>query len=97
MDTTDRDQTVKRPESTPEPAFHSSLPPGGTIDTDIVSICGWCSELRILKLARRSEDLITINIHGNELMIYRNGQRLFISHGLCAECRRREFPETVKP
>jgi hypothetical protein len=51
------------------------------------TICGWCPELHILKLARQEMDVIVAMQMGKDIQIQRNGQPLTISHGMCERCK----------
>ena len=51
------------------------------------TICGWCPELHILKLARQEMDVIVVMQMGKDIQIQRNGQPLTISHGMCEQCK----------
>lgn len=57
---------------------------------NIVSICGWCPQLHILKLKRRYTDVVIVVIHKGKprhYEIFRNGEKLQISHGICPPCK----------
>jgi hypothetical protein len=89
----------------PAPAKGSTeLPPPGTPERDIVQVCGWClmqaGRLNILKIEPcRSWEAIVIYQRGKyDLRMFRNNNRLFVSHGICTACKEREFPKgEVKP
>jgi hypothetical protein len=70
-----------------------SVAQDGLAEYNIVRICGWCPELNILKLERRYTDSVVIVFHGGRswpecLQIFRNGEELQISHGICERCGR---------
>lgn len=50
-------------------------------------VCAWCPELHIMKLQRKSTDVIEIMQEGaKRLVIRRNGVQLAVSHGICRSC-----------
>jgi hypothetical protein len=90
----------------PAPKRSPTLPPRGTTEQDIVQVCGWClmkaGRLNLLRIAPCQEsEAIAIYQFGTDLRIFRLDwpvpRRLYISHGICLECRDKEFPpETTK-
>lgn len=83
---TTRHSAQPNPETAP--ATRPTQP--STIENEVVTICGWCPELHILKLQRRDADVIVIlqmGIGRQNLMILRNGKNLRVSHGICVPCR----------
>jgi len=93
MDETLHDRTAERHEAPAESGDGSKTPEAGN---EIVTVCGWCAEVNILKLQRRAADVILIFQQGKRLAISRNGIPLKISHSMCDKCRAEKFPETVK-
>jgi hypothetical protein len=74
--------------------------PGGNAPRtgEIVTICGWCPEVNVLKVQRRHTDVLVIvvnKIHPPSVLVLKNGVPMQISHGICAPCRDKHFPETV--
>ena len=70
----------------PEP--RDMLPPDPAYG--FAAVCAWCQRagvLHILKLRRRDTDVVIIHWHGAELVVYRNAEKLQVSHGMCAEHR----------
>jgi hypothetical protein len=62
----------------------------------MATVCAWCPAIHILKIQRRDVDVIVAFQQGRRLTISRNGVELQISDGICAPCRAKHFPETVK-
>jgi hypothetical protein len=66
---------------------------------EIITICGWCPEINVLKVQRRHTDVLVIvvnKIHTKNVLVLKNGVPMQISHGICLACRDKHFPETVK-
>lgn len=71
------------------PAVHENQSGG-----DIVSICAWCPELKILSLQRRERDVVVIMLSGEkQIQVWRNNVKLFVSHGICDPCQAKHFPK----
>jgi len=72
----------------------------GTPSGDVVTVCGWCPELRVLTLQRQRGDQIVFLLEGEKLAAYRwrrfagETTALTISHGICLECKAKHFPTT---
>jgi hypothetical protein len=67
---------------------------------NVATICGWClvpdGRLTILKLQRRPTDVVGIIVQGHgptSISIFRNGERLQVSHGICPGCRSKTLVE----
>jgi hypothetical protein len=58
-----------------------------------VSICAWCPQLHILRLDRNALDVVMIVQEGSHLSIFRNGDSLEITHGMCPNCYEKERAE----
>lgn len=58
----------------------------------MVSVCGWCPHLNILRLQRRDTDVLIVYQQGKMLRISRSGVDLKITHGICEPCRAKHFP-----
>ncbi len=53
-----------------------------------VSVCAWCPNLNILRMQRRATDVVIVYQHAGDLTIFRNGQKLQITHGICDSCKK---------
>jgi hypothetical protein len=63
---------------------------------DMISVCAWCPELHVLRVARRRGDVLYLytNEEGKLDMAYRKSpgepiKRLEISDGICPACKSR--------
>ena len=98
MDETLHDRTARRPDA---PVESGDCPTSAAprIAGEIVTICGWCPEINVLKVQRRHTDVLVIvlnKIHPPSVLILKNGVQMQISHGICKPCQEKYFPETVK-
>lgn len=62
----------------------------------IATICAWCKGLHIMNLERKETDVVLILLYGKDVKVSLNGENLKLSHSVCDECRRRDFPNSFK-
>jgi hypothetical protein len=72
---------------------------------DFITVCAWCGErdaLKILALPHRDGDVIAVVLpeDGAPLRVWRSRgghiTELFVSHGICPECKAQHFPLSAK-
>lgn len=73
------------------PTASFEIPPSSP--KDVMSICAWCTQLKILSLQRRETDVIVILQTGSKVEVWRNNKKLFVSHGICEACQAEHFPK----
>lgn len=79
------------PEVDAEPVAPPSVPA-----EDLVTVCGWCSELHVLSMRYRESDCVAFYLHSGQIEVFSGLKRLAISHGICNDCLRREFEREPK-
>jgi hypothetical protein len=99
----DQDRKSDQPKCEPGDAAHApeKIPDasgslGSDGRADIISVCAWCPELHVLRVARRRGDVLYLytNEEGKLDMAYRKSpgeaiKRLEISDGICPTCKAR--------
>jgi hypothetical protein len=74
--------------------FDTTRPPEGTPADRFVSVCGWCPDLHIMNLPMPADDethleAVFIFRYNGLITFQRNGDRLFVSAGICDACRQK--------